>query len=1089
MQGCTTPESKVQPKLFTLLPSDSTNISFVNHITEDENVNPLQYENSYNGGGVAIGDVNNDGLEDIYLTSNREGNKLYLNRGGFKFEEVTAKAGVEGRRSWTTGVTMADVNGDGLLDIYICHSGNLPGTQRANELFINKGIDKKGIPSFVEQAQDYGLADSAFSMQAAFFDYDLDGDLDMILLNHSPIRFNNLDEATIHYLLNRTDSLTGLKLYRNDNNHFKEVTRVAGIRNSRLNFNLGVSISDINNDGFPDIYVSNDYLAPDYLYINQKDGTFKDEIGNSLSATSEFSMGNDIADINNDGLADIFTLDMLPEDNHRQKLLFSSDNFELFNQNVRSGLHPQYMRNMLHLNNGNGNFSEIGQLAGVSNTDWSWAPLIADFDNDGWKDIYVTNGYLRDYTNLDFLKFMGEFLRDNKGRVQKANLLELVKKMPSSEVRNYAFQNGHALQFINKSAEWGLDAVSNSNGAAYADLDNDGDLDLVVNNINKPAFIYRNNTEETKKPNYIRVRLQGSGANHFGIGAKLKLSAGGVQQVKEEFPTRGFESSVSPVIVFGIGNASRIDSLVVNWPGNKEQVYTNISPNQELVLKESNGEARINGENRNTKGIFRQISPSPVGYLHQQENVNDFKRQSLLINPLSYTGPCMAKGDIDGDGKEDIFIGGGNGTPGAIYRQNVHSQFEKLKEPALDADASSNDVCAVLFDANGDGKLDLFVASGGYNNFTPEDPALQSRLYMNDGSGHFKRARNAIPSIFVAAGAVAAGDMNGDGYPDLFIGGRVIPGRYPETPSSYILINDGKGSFKDATRELCPTLAKAGLFTSAVFADMDGDKKEELITAGEWMPVQIWKSVNGKLEDRTSAFLDSSQKGWWSSLAVADLNGDGKLDIVAGNYGLNCQWRASNREPVEICYKDFDDNGSVDPIFCYYIQGKSYPYVGRDELLEQISMMRSRFNDYKSYADADLPSIFTKEELKDAGMLSATSMQTKLWVSNKDGRLVEQSLPVQAQFSPVFAISISDFNKDGKMDLLLGGNVKSSRIKVGANESNEGQLFVGDGRGGFQYVNQTVSGLGIKAEIRSFCTIGQYLFVGINGQQVQAYRW
>jgi hypothetical protein len=741
------------------------------------------------------------------------------------------------------------------------------------------------------------------------------------------------------------------------------------------------------------------------------------------------------------------------------------------------------------LNNGNGSFSEIGQLAGVSNTDWSWAPLIADFDNDGWKDIYVTNGYLRDYTNLDFLKYMGEFLRDKKGLVQKSNLLELVKRMPSSEVRNYAFQNSHALQFVNKSAEWGLDAVSNSNGAAYADLDNDGDLDLVVNNINKPAFIYRNNTEETKKVNYIRVKLQGSGANPFGIGTKLELFANGVQQVKEEFPTRGFESSVSPVIVFGVGNARRVDSLIVKWPGNKEQVLTNISPNQQLLLKESNAVGEINGEVKNGEGIFRQTLPSPVDYVHHQEAVNDFKRQSLLVNPLSYTGPCMAKGDIDGDGKEDVFIGGGSGIPGSIYRQKDHYQFERLKEAALDADAASNDAAAVMFDANGDGKLDLFVASGGYGNFTAVDPALQSRLYINDGSGHFKRAKNAIPAILVSAGAVAAGDVNGDGYPDLFIGGRVIPGRYPETPSSYILINDGKGNFKDATREVCPSLVKAGMFTGAVFADMDGDKKDELVTVGEWMPVQIWRSINGRLEDRTAAFLDSSQKGWWSSLAIADVNGDGKLDIVAGNYGLNCQWRASANEPVEMCYKDFDDNGSVDPIFCYYIQGKSYPYVGRDELLEQISMMRSRFNNYKSYADADLSSIFTKEELKDAGMLSATTMQTKLWVSNKNGRLVEQPLPVEAQFSPVFAIAVKDFDHDGKVDILLGGNVRSARIKIGADESSEGQLFLGDGRGAFRYMNQTVSGLRIMGEVRSFCAIDQFLFVGMNGQQVQAFRW
>ncbi len=1087
-QACNTPKDKQQETLFTLLSPDSTDITFVNQVIEDENVNPLQYENSYNGGGVAIGDVNNDGLDDVYLTGNSVGNKMYLNRGNFKFDDVTVKAGIAGRISWTTGTTMADVNGDGLLDIYVCHSGNLPGSKRANELFINKGFDKNGIPAFVDEAQQYGLADSAFSIQASFFDYDLDGDLDMVLLNHSPVRFNNLDEAAIHYLLNKTDSLTGLKLYRNDGNFFKDVTSQSGIRNSRLNFNLGVSVADINDDGFPDIYVSNDYLAPDYLYINNGDGTFKDNLGNMLSATSEFSMGNDIADINNDGLADIYTLDMLPEDNRRQKLLFGSYNFELFNQNVQAGLHPQYMRNMLQLNNGNGTFSEIGQLAGVSNTDWSWAPLIADFDNDGWKDIFVTNGYLRDYNNMDFLKYMGDFLRDRQGRIQKSNLLELVKKMPSSDVRNYAYQNNHGKQFINKSAAWGLDAVSNSNGAAYADLDNDGDLDLVVNNINKPAFIYRNNTEEKTNANFVKIKLQGNGANRFGVGAKVKIFVNGGQIVSEQQPTRGFQSSVSPVMVFGVGKAVSIDSLIVTWPGKKEQLLRDIKTNQQLLLMESSATVEHIQQKNNIESILHPMAPSPVNYVHHQDDVNDFKRQPLLINALSYTGPCMAKGDIDGDGKEDIFIGGGNGFPAGLYRQVNQQQFEKLNEPALDADAASDDACAIMFDANGDGKPDLFVASGGYNSFAAGGPVSQGRLYINNGAGKFTRAVSALPAISISAGAVAAGDLNGDGFPDIFLGGRVVPGRYPETPASYILLNDGKGNFKDATKKICPLLTNAGMFTSAVFADMDGDKKKELITAGDWMPVQIWKIVNGRLEDKTSSFIDSSQNGWWNTLAVTDVNGDGRPDIIAGNYGLNCQWKASKNEPVEMCYKDFDDNGSVDPIFCYYIQGKLYPYVGRDELLEQISMLRTRFNDYKSFADANLAAIFTKEELHGAKVLSATTMQTKLWISNAKGKLVEQPLPVEAQFSPVFAIAAGDFNKDGNIDLVFGGNNKSSRIKIGMNESSEGQMFLGNGHGGFQYANQVESGLKVQGEIRSFCLINQLLFVGVNGQPIQAYE-
>ncbi|MEP7144346.1 MAG: VCBS repeat-containing protein [Ferruginibacter sp.] len=1088
LQACSPVEKNEQGKLFTLLPADSTGINFMNEIVEDENVNTLQYENSYNGGGVAIGDLNNDGLDDIYLTSNQNGNRLYLNHGNFKFEDVTAKAGIAGRLSWCTGVTMADVNSDGLLDIYVCHSGNLPGTKRANELFINKGPDEKGIPVFAEQAPAFGLADSAFSTQAAFFDYDLDGDLDMILLNHSPIRFNNLDETAILYLINKTDSLTGLKLYRNDKGFFKEVTLQSGIRNSRLNFNLGVSVADINNDGLPDIYIGNDYFAPDYLYINKGDGTFKDELAERLSVTSEFSMGNDIADINNDGLPDIYTLDMLPEDNHRQKLLFRSDNFALFNMNVHAGLHAQYMRNMLHLNNGNGSFSEIGQLAGVSNTDWSWAALLADFDNDGWKDIFVSNGFLRDYNNLDFLKYTGEYLRNNQGRVLKSNLLELVKKMPASEVRNYGFKNNGDLRFTNKSAEWGLDAISNSNGAAYADLDNDGDLDLVVNNINKPAFVYKNNIEKNADIGYLKIKLAGEGGNRYGIGAKVQLITSGEQQVQEQQMTRGFQSSVSPELVFGTGKSKKIDSLIITWPGNKRQVITNISSRQQLLLKESDAAIQKRPANVAVKNIFTLISLPPVNYIHHQNNMNDFKRQPLLINPLSYNGPCMVKGDINGDGREDIFIGGSAGWAGGVYIQKDNQQFVKSDEPALERDAASDDICAVFFDANADGKPDLFVASGGYDSFEPGAPALQSRLYLNDGFGNLKRAEGAVPAIFESAGTVAAGDINGDGFPDLFLGGRVVPGRYPEAPASHILLNNGKGIFREATKDICPSLAKAGMFSAAVFADLDGDKKEELITAGEWLPIQIWKSVNGKLEDKTKDFMDPSQTGWWNVLAVKDINGDGKPDIIAGNYGLNCQWRADNKEPVEIFYKDFDVNGTIDPVFCYYIQGVSYPYVGRDELMTQISMMRTRFRDYKSYADANISTIFSPEELKDVKKLMANTMETKLWLSNSTGKLVEKALPAEAQFSPVFAISVNDFNKDGKLDLLLGGNIKSFRVKIGLNESNEGQLFLGDGQGSFQYISQRLSGLNVKGEIRSFCMIDQLLLIGINGQAMQAYQ-
>ncbi len=732
-----------------------------------------------------------------------------------QFQDITVAANVQARPGpWKTGVTMADVNGDGKLDIYVCYSGKVPPGKRANQLFINTGNDANGIPIFSEQAAQYGLADSGFSTQAYFFDYDHDGDIDMFLLAHNPDNLPILDESATSALLKKKDANIGVKLYKNDNNHFTDVTEKAGISSSVLTYGLGAGIADIDGDGWQDIYISNDYGVPDYLYINNKDGTFTNKLQTSIGHTSHFSMGNNVADINNDGLPDIFTLDMLPEDNHRQKLLFAPDNYEKFDLGLRSGFYYQYMRNMLQLNNGDGTFSEIGQLSGISNTDWSWAPLFADYDNDGWKDLYVTNGYLRDFTNMDFIKYMNDYIQ-SKGKLKKQDVLEIIKQMPSSNVANYMYKNNGHLTFSDMGKAWGINTPSSSNGAAYADLDNDGDLDLIVNNINQPAFIYRNESNKQKDNHYLAIKLEGAAKNTQGIGAKVSIYNKSKQQYLEQMPSRGFQSSVSPILHFGLGKDSTIDSLKIVWVSGREQVLKNVKSNQFITLNEKNANSKYSIP-KPPKSLFKETI-SPVIYHNAINNINDFKRQPLMVNPLSFSGPCLVKGDVNGDGLEDIYAGGGSGQAGVLYIQQKNGQFIKKAQPAFEADKLCEDADAIFIDVNNDGFKDLYVVSGGYHNYTAGDVLLQDRLYMNDGKGNFTKAINALPEMRVSKSCVRAADINGDGYIDFFVGGRNIPGQYPEIPQSYLLINDGKGNFTDKIASLAPQLQKAGMITDAAW--------------------------------------------------------------------------------------------------------------------------------------------------------------------------------------------------------------------------------------------------------------------------------
>jgi hypothetical protein len=1079
-------EAEDGPALFTLLSPDQTNVDFQNTLTEALNTNILMYEYFYNGGGVAAGDLNGDGLIDLYFTANMSDNKLYINRGGLKFEEVTAASGAGGRPGpWKTGVTMVDVNGDNRLDLYVCYSGMLPDPKRANQLFINEGNDTGGIPRFSEKAAEYGLASEAFSNQGYFFDYDRDGDLDMLLLNHNPKNLPVLNVANTRQFLQQDDPARGVRLFRQHNGRFTDVTQQAGISGSGLTYGLGLGITDVNNDGWPDFYISNDYAVPDYLYMNNQDGTFTDQLGERLGHNSHFSMGNDVGDVNNDGWPDIVTLDMLPEDNRRQKLLMAPDNYAKYDLNVQSGFHHQIMRNMLQLNNGAGAFSEIGQLAGISNTDWSWAALLADYNNDGWKDLYITNGYFRDYTNMDFIKYMDDFVQ-SKGRLVRDDVLEIIENMPASDVINYIFANENGRRFANKTRAWGLEQVANSNGAAYADLDNDGDLDLIVNNINLPAFIYRNDAPKDADHHYLQIKLQGAGQNTHGIGARVTIKSNGQQQLLEQIPTRGYLSSVSPILHFGLGGISSIDTLIVRWPAGNQQVLTNVAADQFLTLKEQDAGPAAGAE-RPVASLFREVS-SPISFQSPKSNINDFYRQPLLICEYSFPGPCLVKGDLNGDGLEDVFAGGASGQPAAVFLQQPNQSFVRQASPDFEADREHEDADAVLFDANGDGHDDIYVASGGYHSFGDRDPILQDRLYLNDGRGGFSRSPEALPEMFSSKGCVAVNDVNGDGSPDLFVGGRVVPGRYPETPASFLLINDGSGRFTDQTESMAPELKNMGMVTDAVWVDLDLDQSHELIVAGEWMAISVFAVEDGRLANKTALYFDRPYKGWWNKIQIADFNGDQKPDLLIGNFGTNTQFQITEREPAELYFKDFDNNGAVDPIFCFYIQGKSYPYVTRDELLNQLSGLRSRYTTFDRYADETITDIFDERELRNAGHLEANRMETTLFLSGTDGKFSIGSLPLEAQYAPVHTITVLDYDGDGKKDVLLCGNNNHVKLRLGKMDANYGTLLRGDGRGRFAYVPQAKSGFRLRGDVRSVIQLGETLVFGINQEEVVAYR-
>ncbi len=1083
--------NKPADTLFEELPSSQTGIRFINKSLHRKDFNIFNYRNFYNGGGVAIGDINNDGLSDVFVTSNFEENKLFLNKGKLTFEDISAKSGINLKKFWSTGATFADVNGDGLMDIYVCNSGSRD--QRGNQLFINQGL-KDGIPQFKEKAKDAGLEDGGFSTHAAFFDYDRDGDLDMYLLNNS---FTPIDKLGYQNLRNIRDNLGGDKLFRNDSPDNKEikftdVSEEAGIYGSLIGFGLGITIGDVNNDNWPDIYISNDFYERDYLYINQKNGKFKEDLENEMPHISLSSMGADMADINNDGNLDIFVTDMLPGDDRRLKTTSIFEGYNLVELKLKQGFWHQYMRNNLHLNNGDGTFSEIGQYAGVHATDWSWGALIFDMDNDGHKDLFVANGIAKDLTDQDFVDFLGD--RNTMQQMldgKKFDAKEFIDKISSKPIPNYAFRNIGNLKFENQAKNWGLEGPGFSNGSAYGDLDNDGDLDLIVNNVNAELSVYKNKSNEKLKNHFLAVKLKGSDRNLFGIGAMVYVFQQGEQKVLQQMPNRGFQSSSDLQMVFGLGKNAKIDSVKVIWPNDKLQIIKNVNSDKSITLDIMDAKVDFKEIPKFTAPIFSDVTNSSLSYTHQESQFVDYDRDVLLKQKLSTQGPAMAVGDVNGDGLDDVYLGGATGQLKKLFIQQKTGRFIESSQIDFGMDVTTENTDAIFFDADKDKDLDLFIVTGS-NEFLENAPELHDLLYINDGKGNFKRDTR-FPAIYENGSCVAAGDFDKDGDLDLFVGSRMISAKYGLSPQSNFYINDGTGGFKNQSKRYMPQISELGMVTDAEWVDTDKDGNLDLIVTQDWGEIVIFKNQN-----KNKLVLGQSVKnsgGLWKCIKTVDIDKDGDMDFVVGNMGENTKLVASEETPAALHTNDFDKNGYFEQIIsCKTEDGKSYPMVLKGELQRALPMIKTKFIKYQDYANKTVTELFAEEQLKDAIQRNVVTTKTVVLINDGIGNFTIKALPKEAQYSQVGAIETGDFNQDGIVDLVLAGNFYDVLPEWGRFDTNYGLYLKGKGKGEFETVLPSKSGFRTVGQVRKMLKIKTFgnkelLILAKNNDKAQVFNF